>query len=240
VSLIEKFHTFYDELLSVERASAASEISVRDARETLERHLERQQLAAEREAGSYGVEMFERAKYAMAALADEYLLSPGSPARDTWIGQLLESAVFKSQRAGEKFFHDIDDLQSDYRMETTDLARVYLTVLGLGFQGKYRDAHDAEAKLEQYRRKLYRIIFGREPATAQEDDSKIVPGTYAATLDDGNDVELPYLRPWVIALALMFVLWIAIGHAIWQSSTAEIAPLIDDISNLPTGMRGAG
>jgi type VI secretion system protein ImpK len=229
VSLIEKFHTFYDELLTVEKQIAAGEMTARDARETLERHLQRQQVAAEREAGQYGVEMFVRAKYAMAALADEHLLRVDSPAKDTWIGELLESAVFKSQRAGEKVFREIDDLQADRRVGTEDLARVYLTILGLGFQGKYREVRDSEMSLEQYRHKLYRIIYGQEPPVSQLDSSKIIPGAYAATLDDADKSELPYLRPWVLALVFIFVVWIAVAHALWQSSIIEVAPLVDDI-----------
>jgi type VI secretion system protein ImpK len=232
VSLIDQFHNFYEKVLSVEKQIATAEITPLAARETLERHLERQQLAVERESGSFGVDMFLKAKYAMAALADELLLAEGSAARETWINHLLETAVFKSQQAGEKLFRDIEELQGDRRAEAEGLARVYLAVLGLGFEGKYRDSPDAENELEQYRRRLYRLIFAREPALEDLDETKIVPGAYAATLDDGQVAELPYLRPWLLALALLFLLWLAVGHAIWQSSTAEIAPLIDNILSI--------
>jgi type VI secretion system protein ImpK len=228
VSLIEKFHAFYREILAVDQRLRDREIRVQDARDTLKAHLERQDVAAEREGGDHGAEQFARAKYAMAALADEYFLRPGNPVRELWKNELLESALFKTQWAGEKLFRDIDALQTERRADTEDLARVYLAILGLEFRGKYADDPRPEAGLERHRRNLYRLVFGREPVE-QAGARNIVPAAYPIMLEGAEQNELPYVRPWIFAIVLLFVLWIGISHAMWESAIKRIDPLVDDV-----------
>lgn len=241
MSLIDRFQAFYREVLDVEQRLGTSSISPREARDALKLHLERQELAVERETGDYGADQFVRAKYAMAALADEILLRPGSPARDTWMNELLESELFRTRCAGEKVFRDIDALQGERRGDAEELARVYLAVLGLGFRGTFAAEPEAtaEQKIEPYRRKLYRLIFGHEPAVEQLDAAKIVPGAYASTLEHGEQSELPYLRPWVLALAILVLFWIAAAHGLWRTSVAGIEPFVDEILALSPLVGGA-
>jgi len=228
MSLIEMLRAFYEEMLSVERQMRAGAIDARGAREALERFIKHQRMQAETESGQYGAEIFERATYAMAALADEYFLRDESPAKDTWT-KPLEAAVFKTQEAGEKVFENIDALQKERRAEAEELARIYLAVLGLGFKGKFLEDPDAEEKLEPYRRRLYGLIFGRGPAPERSANDKMIAGAYLSTLDDHPTTQLPYLRPWAIALIALFVLWIGAGHAIWRSSVAPIESLLHKI-----------
>ena len=222
MSLIEKFHTFCGEVLSVERQISAGSMTALDGRNWLAKCLELQQLTAQREGGQFGLELFGRAKYAMVAFADEYFLRPRRPVSEQWKDALLEPELFQSQCAGEKLFHDIDALRNERRGDVEDLARVYLAILGLGFEGGFHQQEDTFERLEEYRHKLFSIIFVREPLAFGESLPKISPGAYESTADAGDRKELPYLRPWIFALALIVIVWLAAGHLIWSVATDDL------------------
>src|SRR5215207_2820442 len=69
--------------------------------------LERQALDASRSGGDFALEVYRRAQYAMAALADEVFLHLDWPGREAWRSNLLESRLFSSHRAGEELFERI-------------------------------------------------------------------------------------------------------------------------------------
>jgi type VI secretion system protein ImpK len=227
VSLPDKFHEFYGEVIAQERQLAAGAPPV-EVREKLVALLARQQHESEREDGHYGAEVYARAKYAFAAIADEIFLRSEGAARDAWMGQLLEAAVFRSQRAGEKVFENIDDLTSDRSTSAADLARIYLFVLGLGFQGKYRDRSDASPALAEARRKLYHVIYKRDPRPLTETD-RLVPDAYAETADDAVGSELAYRRPWIWALVIAVVLWLGASHLLWRNAVRDLEPLLQEV-----------
>ena len=235
--LMENFREFHAEVQAFATQIAAGQLQAMDARQRLVRLVDRQQRAAEREGGTYGAELYLRAKYAMAALADELFLTDPNVA-GAWMNELLESALFGSRCAGEKFFTDIDALVGERSAAAGELARVYLAVLSLGFQGRYRDTPEAEVTLEEYRGKLYRIIYARDAAI--DADEKIVPGAYAATFFDSSRSELPYLRPWIVAIVVVFVLWIVAADLIWRDATSGIATQIDNVLEAAAALGNAG
>jgi type VI secretion system protein ImpK len=234
---MENFHEFYAEVQTLQGRIAAGELRAADARQRLVRLVDRQQKAAASESGTYGAELYLRAKYAMAALADELFLSDPTVA-GAWMNELLESAIFGSRCAGEKFFTDIDALVSERSAAAGELARVYLAVLSLGFQGHFRESPDADVALEEYRRKLYRIIYARDARI--DPDEKIMPSAYAATFFDSSRSELPYLRPWIITICVVFLLWIVAADLIWRDATAGIATQIDNVLEAAVSIGNSG
>jgi type VI secretion system protein ImpK len=235
--LIERFQQFHGEMLRLTKqveegnwvfdpATAGTAEAVQDAAPSavwrrLLSLLERQELEASRDGGDFAVELFRRAKYAMAAFADEIFLNLPWAGREAWREHLLENRLFGSHRAGEELFERIETLLRDRDSAYTELARVYLIILALGFQGKYRGSANAAAELQDYRRRLFQFIFGRDPRTVRGEE-QVVPQAYAATLDEANATELPHLRPWLWAIAAVFVLWIAVGHLLWVDATAKL------------------
>ena len=189
--------------------------------------LERQEAEAFRHGGDLALELYKRAQYAMAALADELFLNLDWHGRDAWRQNLIEGKLFGSHRAGEQLFDRIDELLHDRESGQTEIARVYLSVLALGFQGKYRGRPEADAELEVIRRRLYRFIFGRDPRVVRGREA-LMPQAYAATLERPR-VELPHLKPWLWAIAVIVIVWLAASHLAWIHTTGEIAPLVDEI-----------
>jgi type VI secretion system protein ImpK len=244
----EKFQQFHTELMRLEERLREGGIAF-DAEAPIEARsapgltpsaawrrvvavLERQETEAVREGGDLALELYKRAQYAMAALADEVFLHLDWHGREAWRQNLIEAKLSDSHRAGEALFERIDDLLRDRDAAQIELARVYLSVLALGFQGKYRGRPDAEQELEVIRRRLYRFIFGRDPRVVRGRES-LVPQAYATTLERPR-VELPHLKPWIWAIVLVTIVWLAGSHLIWRHHVREIEPLVDRILNLHT------
>ncbi len=78
----------------------------------------------------------QSAKFALAALVDETVLSGGSSVRGEWERQPLQLEYFKEVHAGLKFFERLDILLKNAEQEA-DVIEVYYLCLLLGFKGKY-------------------------------------------------------------------------------------------------------
>lgn len=236
----EKFQQFHTELLRLQerlREGHAFDDTPADARgaalsasaawRRILNVLERQEQEAIRHGGDLGLELYKRAQYAMAALADEVFLNLDWPGRDAWRQNLVEAKLYGSHRAGEELFERIDDLLRDRDSGHNEIARVYLSVLALGFQGKYRGRADAESELEVIRRRLYRFIFGRDPKVVRGREA-VAPQAYMGTIERPR-VELPHLKPWIWAIVLIVVVFAATQHVIWIQLKSEVSPYVDRI-----------
>jgi type VI secretion system protein ImpK len=190
--------------------------------------LERQSLDAGRDGGDFGLEVYRRAQYAMAALADEIFINLAWAGRDAWREHLLEAKLFGSHGAGEQLFERIDNLLRDHDTLYRELARIYLMVLALGFQGRHRGRPDCDEVIESYRRRLYRFIYVHDPQVVNGDE-RVMPQAYAATLNEGIVSKLPYLRPWLWTLVLIIVIWLAGSHLLWRRAIDEIGPVVEDV-----------
>ncbi len=259
--LLDRFHELYREILRLREkvsqgswvfdaaparpggsagAGSTPETAPTAVWRTLLTLLERQALEAGRNGGDFALEVYRRAQYAMAALADEVFLHLDWVGREAWRDHLLEARLFGTHRAGEELFERIEELLRDHDTVYGELARVYLTILALGFQGKYRGQPDGERELESYRRRLFRFIFGRDPQTVVAGGGgtggeRLVPQAYASTLDEVSRSKLPHLKPWLWAVAVLTLLWIAGGHLLWRGTVAGLQPLVDEVLSPAAG-----
>jgi type VI secretion system protein ImpK len=238
----EKFQQFHAELVRLQERLRGGDLFDADSAEprgaalstsaTWRRVLsilERQEAEAVRQGGVLAVEHYKRGQYAMAALADEIFLNLDWPGREAWRQNLVEAKLFGTHRAGETMFEKIDELlrDRDSGSGNAEIARVFLSVLALGFQGKFRGRPDGEQEVETIRRRLYRFVYGHDPRIVRGREV-LVPQTYAPTLQRPR-VELPYLKPWIWALAAITVLWLVGSHLIWTRAVTQISPLVDKI-----------
>jgi type VI secretion system protein ImpK len=238
--LIEKFRQFHGELLGLTKQVEvgnwvfdapvpAGESGADAAPSAVWRRLlsllERQSLEAVHDGGGFAAEVYRGAQYAMAAYADEVFLNLQWAGRDTWRDHLLESRLFGTHRAGDELFERIETLLGNRDTAYSELARVYLIVLALGFQGKFRGLSDAEQQIEPYRHRLFRFIFKREPLAVRGAE-EVMPQAYATTLNESRSSQLPYLRPWLWAAAVVVLLWVAGAHWIWDDATSRLETLV--------------
>lgn len=91
-------------------------------------------------------------KYALAALADERVMTSRWQGKFTWMSQPLVVSYFGDSIAGKRFFQKLDELQQDFE-SNLPIIRLYFSVLQLGFQGQYR--LEGYEHLQAYMAKLH-------------------------------------------------------------------------------------
>ena len=241
--LLIQFREFYSEVIRLKRmvASGAWVFADRkDGEETpdytrsanalwqrLQRLLEQQDIAAVRRGGEYWSAMYQEAQFVMAALADEIFLHLDWEGKEVWNANLLESQFFSSHSAGEIFFEKLNELLEKGGPDQTELAKVYLMALALGFQGKHRGMGN-DRELHGYRLRLFSFISRRDPDIL--DAAKpLFPDAYAYTLEAGNVKPIPDARKWAVSLVLALLVWMIVGHGMWIYLTADLAQVVQQI-----------
>jgi len=241
--LLHQFGAFYSEVVRLKRvvatnawlapaAQIADEATARTRAVTavwqrLLTLLEQQELAVGRHGGEYGAMFYKEAQYVMAALADETFLHLDWVGKADWQAHLLEAKLFDSQSAGEVLFQKIERLVHSGDPVYTDLATVYLTALGLGFQGKFRGSDDG-GQLADYRRRLYAFIAHCEPELLQA-AQPLFPAAYAHTLVVGKARRLPTAHRWWVLLACTVLLLGGISHVLWVQFSTDLRQTITPI-----------
>ncbi|PLZ00085.1 type IV secretion protein DotU [Burkholderia sp. WAC0059] len=235
-----QFRAFLDDLSrSLERFPEADDVNPDLAAQGLARHLQNlleiQTLQSRRESTRFDLENLADARYLKAVLADEILLNTAWAGRECWTTYLLESALFRSNVAGEVVFRKIEQLLSDREPSRRDIARLYLFALAMGFQGRFRGA-DAAPQLRGYREELYEFIYQRR-ADLGGRDRVLVPTAYENTLSHIAPRKLPTLSRWsVIGLCTVLAL-LAISEMLWLWQSW---PVREALRNAASSLGGNG
>jgi len=184
--------------------------------------IELQSLEAGRLGGG-GLDTQLQGRFLKAALADEMLLHLDWAGRAHWRHVLVEATLFHSARAGEQVFADIDQLLREREPARRPLARLYLQVLALGFQGRYRGSADL-APVAACRRDLFRFAWQREPGMGGR-EAVLSEQPYASTLvaDGGARMYRPSRPAAMLMLALAVLLGVSQLLWLWQSQPVRDA-----------------
>jgi len=179
--------------------------------------------------GGAQTEHYFEALYIMAAFADEVFINMEWEGQRTWPSNLIESALFHSHVAGEMFFEKLDRLLAARDPANKSLAAIYLNILSLGFQGKYRGLPDS-GRLREYRRDLFNFIF-QQPADLEHEAKVAFPDAYVKTLrSDKKKLTNPTL--WLVVLGLVLVAYLLISQGVWLMLTSKLNAEITTVENL--------
>ncbi len=243
--LVAQFREFYNEVIRLKHTvhSAAWNVRARTGEESertaqsinsvwqrLLTLLEQQELTASRLGGDYFFEIYKESQYIMAGLADEIFLNLNWPGKEIWRNNLLESKLFNSHSAGDIFFQKLDKLLNARDPIYTDLAKVYLMALSLGFEGKHRGAEEADA-INRYRLQLFEFIRKREPEMETE-TYRLFPDAYSHTLDQAKVKLLPHPRGWIVAVIAALAAYLAVSHVLWVESVADLKLILKEIFSI--------
>lgn len=216
-----QFRDFFDTLSrSAQSATQVSEADAKSAAEALSRQLcqliELQSLEARRVAGKAGIEAEVQGRFLKAALADEVLLNTEWLGRNYWRHVLIETTLFQTSYAGERVFDDLDQLLREREPSRRNLGRLYLYMLSLGFQGRYRG--QKQDKIAEYRRELFQFVYMR-PADLQGRDRTLSEQAYASTLSHLAARRLPRFNRngLLFVIALLVLLGLSELLWLWQS-----------------------
>ncbi|MCE3603132.1 DotU family type IV/VI secretion system protein [Massilia sp. P8910] len=201
-------------------AAAAAKLGENEAHsggEALSRQLaqliELQTLEAGRRGGKAALEAELEARFLKAALADEVLLHTDWAGREHWRHVLLEAKLFNSAHAGQQVFAAVDQLLREREPARRGVARLYLYLLSLGFQGRYRDSA-ALGRIADYRRELFQFIYQRA-ADLGGRDAVVAEQAYASTLSHGGARRLSKLSRRGMTLALVMLLLLGLSEIAW-------------------------
>lgn len=229
--LVIAFRQFYVDVLRRKHeveANPREHVSAQDAalravrvRDLLLGKLRRQEAEAGRRGGDWGAESYRDAQYAMATLADEVFLGLDWDGREAWGDHLLEASLFGTYVGGERLFTMIDELLARPDPLRRPLGAVYLMVLSLRFQGRFRDRLDALEKIESYRRRLFAFVYP-DARSALRSDRPVFANAYRHTARDAAPDRLPPTRRWLTALAAALLLFLVISHGFWRSAARGV------------------
>jgi len=247
--LVTAFRQFYADVLRRKHeveANPREHTSAQDAalravrvRDLLLGKLRRQEAEAGRRGGDWGAESYREAQYAMATLADEVFLGIEWDGRQAWADHLLEASLFGTYVGGERIFTLIDELLANPDPLRRPLGAVYLMVLSLRFQGRFRDRPDAGERIESYRRRLFAFVYP-DARSALRSDRPIFAGAYRHTARDAAPDRLPPTRRWVAALVAAVALYLAVSHGFWWSAARGVSESAAAVAELNAGATRAG
>jgi type VI secretion system protein ImpK len=185
--------------------------------------LERQAREAELQGGESLREEHREAQYVMAALADELMLHTDWEGRSLWQTNLIEAKLFGSRFAGERFYEHLERLLENPVRSTSAIGVVYLLALSMGFEGQHRGSVSGAESIERYRTRL-RTRLRRAGANPEEleDEAALCPQAYRHTVVQRHAMEIPALRPWVVAMIAGLLLYGVVSHVAWNQMTAEL------------------
>ena len=104
-------------------------------------------------------------KYVAAALADEVLVNLEWLGKDRWVDFLLEDYFFGTTVAGDRVFTNINRLLGAQNPSSSMSCFLYLGLLGLGFEGRYRGSDDG-GSIANYKKELFQSVYQRSPSLA--------------------------------------------------------------------------
>lgn len=182
-------------------------------------------MAAGRDGGKAVADTEPQRRFLKAALADEVLLHTDWSGRAAWPHVLLETTLFRSSHAGQQVFADIDQLLREREPAQRPLAQLYLYVLSLGFQGRYRDGagHD---ELAHYRRELFQFAYQRAPDMGAR-EVVLSEQPYASTLSLGAGRRRSGLGLRGVALAVVLLMLLGVSEALWLWQSSPVRRALD-------------
>lgn len=213
-----QFRDFFDVLSrSAQAVGQVGDADAKSAAEALSRQLcqliELQTLEARRIGGKAGIEAEVQARFLKAALADEILLNTDWAGRSYWRHVLIEATLFKSSYAGERVFDDLDQLLREREASRRHIGRLYLYLLSLGFQGRYRGTA-GQGKIAEYRRELFQFIYMR-PADMQGRDRTLSEQPYTSTLSHIAARRLPRINRSGVIILLVLLVLLGLSELLW-------------------------
>lgn len=180
--------------------------------------------------GAYIQTGYKAVQYIAVALTDEIFLNLNWQGHACWDKNILESRLFNTRKAGEKFFQDLNEFLEQNDLLRTDIAAVYLHALALGFQGKYRDNQDIDV-VDMYMGRLYEFIYRHSPKVFTHDYA-LFPETYNHTIEDAEPQKLPDPYRWYYYYLGGVFLFLFMTYVMWFDSTFEIKTTLYELIQL--------
>lgn len=158
-------------------------------------------------------EIYEDARYAMVALADELAIVSDWAYRNEWASDPLELKIFDSNVAGEEFFDRLNRLRKRHSASRDEAERetilgaleVFFTCLECGFKGKYRGG--SESELGAVRSGLLGLLWPDDGRSGKP----LFPAAYAAAGEKQGVRRSRNFWPLIVAACLLGAFGLYVG-----------------------------
>lgn len=138
--------------------------------------------------------------YVMTAFLDEAMIYTTYDGTARWEDVILEQQFHMSHLAGRRVFDRITECCRTYDDDQLPLIILYFLVLGLGFEGKYRNA--AGSVLAPLKKELYRLICSTDPSFPRH-YRRLFPAAYANGHASPGDILKRYGFAYYLLAALL-------------------------------------
>ncbi len=161
-------------------------------------------------------------QYAMISLTDEVFLRKNNEISDFWQDNTLEYNFYGTRSSGTIIFEKIEKIINENDVFHSELAYVYLIVLGLGFKGKYQIIK-AEDKTKYYQKELYRIFNNSDKYIEKSElcfsNSLNIPKNI-------KEIFLPDIKKWYFYIFITIVVYLVISSTLWIFLTSKLTDKI--------------
>ncbi len=159
--------------------------------------------------------------YAIAAFIDEQLLQQVKwNQQQNWIPLMLELKLFGSRNSGEKLINRmqlLSEVSHEFSDDQKALAKCYLRVLWLGFDGKFRNQ---PAKLKQLKEQL---MTSAELTTPDLSVKTLFSQAYLQNINPMEQSRLAPISKWQRYIARGIFGYLLVTGIIWLTLTWELA-----------------
>jgi type VI secretion system protein ImpK len=163
--------------------------------------------------------LWDRARYALAVLADEIALDSDWAGRATWESALIEQKYFGTTVGGVRFFDILDEIP-DHEPE---LAEVFFLCLALGFRGKYAEG---APELESFKRKLLAKLPGR----VADDETRLTPAAYHVVEGSAKGSPVVNLVRVAIACGVLVLVYVVMSQVLFYVSVSSIHRIAETLT----------
>ncbi len=168
--------------------------------------------------------------YTMSSLADEIFLNMNWKGKSFWEANMLETQFFGSQIAGEEIYKKIDELLAERNPLSLTKAEIYLKVLALGFQGKFRKLPGEGKDVDAYRNRLFHFISSENGEYLDLTKHRIFQKEYACTIPTISRKLLPDTSIITYYSAFFIFIFLVMSTLIWFLETKDISRSLSEIN----------
>jgi type VI secretion system protein ImpK len=167
--------------------------------------------------GTFNMEDFDTARFAVCAWVDESILNSTWINKDRWQGEQLQRLYYHTTDAGEIFFERLNALGA----HQMDVREVYYLCLALGFKGRYCQEGD-DLLLEQLQTSNLKLLTGSSIGLPSLGKTELFQEAYPVESQDSITHKAPFRlslftlswigAPIVLFFGLMLIYWFVLKN----------------------------
>ena len=177
---------------------------------------------------NYFANILHDAEYLMTIYVDELFISFDWFGKDYWTNNLLEYELFGTHQAGDAFYEKLDGLIISYDATKSELAKVFILMLSLGFKGKYRGRKDLQS-INKYK-KILRNLLNINPDYSIIENEVMLKVHEKYVIQRKNSLKYRY-RSYFFYFGIMLIIYLGCTAFYWDHAVSALQQYSSKSSN---------